>query len=171
MGKQWYAIRVKTGQEMRAVTQFQNQGFTLYYPQTIKCIRHAGQVKREPRAFFTGYLFLHLSVDERAWTKIRSTYGALGVVHFGSVYPAVPDAVIEMLQSREDDNGMIDLSKKRKFVSPFKEGEKVIVDEGACKGLEAVFLSLDGEQRAMILLNMLGGMVRTKVNLGALKSG
>lgn len=168
MCKQWYAVRTKPRQEEYAAEQFERQGFDVYLPKVMACVRQQGKVVREPRVFFPGYLFLHLAEDERRWTSIRSTYGALDVVHFGAIYPSIPTDFVQGLQARHGEDGLLDFTPG-KVVSPFAGGERVVIAAGACEGLEAVFLAAKGEQRALVLLNMLQGQVRAEVALGDLK--
>jgi len=127
----WFAIRTKPRQETVARDQLRNQAFEVYLPLVNTRITHARKVNWQPRPFFSGYLFMHLSQEERCWTTIRSTIGVLAAVSFGDFYPPVPDAAVNML-------------------------------DGSLKGLEAVFIEMRGEDRAVILLDWMHKKMRVE---------
>lgn len=166
--RQWFAVRCKPRQEFAARHELERQGFTVYLPQEIKLVRHARRMERIPRPFFPGYLFLHLAPEECRWTAIRSTPGAIGAVHFGACYPAVQDVVIEALRGFEGADGFI--CHGTDPVSPFESGERIIIREGQFSGIEGLFLRRSGEERAMVLLDVLHRQVKAKLPLALLKS-
>jgi len=149
--RSWFAVRTKPREEMKAQHQLELQGFEVYLPLVNTRITHARKVSWQPRSFFTGYLFLHLSKDEQRWTSIRSTIGVLAPVSFGHYYPPLPDAAIALLQDNHDDQGFIDVAATPK--SPFQAGEKVRLNDGSLQGFDAVFIEMRGQDRAMILLD------------------
>lgn len=161
MRRQWFAVRSKPRGELRAKAEFERQGFAVYLPLTLVRASHARKLSWQPRPFFAGYLFLHLAAEERCWTRIRSTFGAVGAVHFGALYPPVPDAVIEALRSSENDQGYIEL--ERTPAAPFRCGDRVRLLAGSMMGLEGLFKEMRGEDRAVILLDWLGRRISTEV--------
>jgi len=167
-GRQWFAVRCRPGREFAATHELERQGLAVYLPRELKLIRHARRMERVPRPFFPGYLFLHLAPAERRWTAIRSTPGALCAVHFGAFYPPVPDTVITSLKSLEDADGLI--CQGEDPVSPFKSGERVVVRDGQFSGIEGIFVCRSGEERAMVLLEMLQRQVKARLPLAVLKT-
>ena len=166
--REWFAVRVKPRQEEIARLHFLRQGFTVYLPQTVKTVRHARREKEVLRPFFSGYLFLYLAPEERNWTAIGSTIGAIGPVCFGNQYPAVPDWMIEELKGREDADGRIStLEYDRAFLKP---GSKVKVGPEDYEGLDGVFKEMRGQDRAVVLLEMLSRQVAAIVPLAALSA-
>jgi len=166
--RQWFAVRCRPGREFAARHELERQGFTVYLPQEMKLIRHARKMEKVPRPFFPGYLFLHLALAERRWTAIRSTPGAVCAVHFGACYPPVPEKVIAALKEFEDGDGFI--CRGEDIVSPFRQGERVVVREGQLSGIEGVFVCRNGDERAMVLLEMLQRQVKAKLSLASLKA-
>lgn len=166
--KQWFAVRCRPGREFVAMHELERQSFSVYLPQEMKLIRHARKMEKKPRPFFPGYIFLHLTANERRWMAIRSTHGTIGVVHFGACYPPVPDAVIAALKSIESSDGLI--CHGEDSVSPFKPGERVRVSDGNLSGIEGVFVCRNGNERAMVLLEMLHRQVKAKLPLASLKA-
>ena len=107
-------------------------------------------------ALFPGYLFveLDLGIDDPA--PIRSTKGCRGLVRFG-LHPApVPSEVIEPLQRSSSVSGHAP--------SPFKKGDLVRIEAGPFVGLNAVFDMAKGEDRARVLLTILGQRQRITVD-------
>lgn len=165
--QRWFAVRCKPGQECSAQQEFERQGLEAYLPREVKLIRHARKMTKVSRPFFPGYLFLHLAPAECRWTAIRSTRGAVCAVHFGVNYPSMPDAVIAAMKSLEDTSGFICQGEDPE--SPFESGERVMVRDGQFSGIEGVFVCRDGDERAMVLLEMLQRQVRAKLPLVSLK--
>ncbi len=154
--RQWFAIQTRVGKENYAREQFERQAFETYLPRILQRCSHAGRISWQERPFFPGYLFLHLAPDEQRWTSINSTYGTIGAACFGYYYPPVPDSVIDALQARHDDAGLITLPSSKKSGAPFKHGEKVRVVHGPMSDIEAVFQCRKGRDRVLILMNLMG---------------
>jgi len=166
--RQWFAVRCRPGKENAARREFEHQGMEAYLPRELKMIRHARKMEKKPRPFFPGYLFLHLALEECRWTAIRSTQGAISAVHFGAHYPFVPDAVITGMKSLENTSGFI--CQGEDSVSPFKSGERIMVRDGQFSGIEGVFVCRNGDERAMVLLEMLQRQVKARLPLAVLKA-
>lgn len=162
--RQWFAIRVKTGREAYARGQYERQGYSVYLPEALQRCSHAGRVKWEVRPFFPGYLFLHLAPEEQRWTSINSTYGAIRAVCFGSLYPPVPDEVVDALKARHGSDGLISLQRSR-WEAPFQHGQKVRVLSGVMSDIEGVFQCMKGRDRVVLLMHLLGRQSRVEFPL------
>jgi len=161
--RRWFAVRTKPRQETVARDQLAQQGFEVYLPLVNTRITHAHKVSWQPRPFFAGYLFVHLSREQQRWTTIRSTIGVLAPVRFGDFYPPLPAAAIEMLQSGHDEQGYINVSSKP--ASPFKTGDAVHLHDGSLKGLEGVFVEMRGRDRALVLLDWMQKKMRVEARV------
>ena len=159
--RSWFAIRTKPRQEIVARDQLKNQGFDVYLPLVNTRITHSRKVSWQPRPFFSGYLFMHLSKEQQQWTTIRSTIGVLAPVSFGDFYPPVPDAAIDILQSHHDEKGYINVAA-RYPASPFKAGDAVRLHDSSLDGLEGIFLEMRGQDRALVLLNWMQKAMRVE---------
>lgn len=163
MSRQWFAIRTQPRKEELAQTHYGRQGFVTYLPLILSVRRHARRIDQVQRPLFPGYIFLHLSMEERNWTTIGSTIGAIGPVRFGEYYPQVPDWVIEGMRAHEDEKGLI-----RRRNAQFKPGDRVTVIWNYVEELEGIFQATRGEERALILLEILRRQVPTVVPIMAL---
>ncbi len=164
----WFAVRTYINKEQLAKVNFENQGFKVYLP-TVKVLRrHARRVEHVEKAFFSGYLFLLLESPEKNWAIISSTRGAIQPVKFGKHYPPVPDRVIEELKSWEDENGLILLDKinKRKF----NPGDRVKVNFPELLEYSGIFKASRGDDRALILLDILKRQLEAVVPLSSVSS-
>ena len=79
----------------------------------------------------------------------------------------MPDQVIEELKTREDESGRIDLGS---IADRLKPGQNVRVMDGDLEGLGGIFQSKSGEDRAIILLDMLRRKVKTTVPVDAIEA-
>ena len=123
--------------------------------QAFKCFRPTHHIERIQRgrrttsaeSLFPGYLFIRLDQLNDNWHPIRSTRGVNQLVTFGKQPIAVADELIEQLKQR--------LSEKPQESVIFEPGDRVRINSGSYKELEAIFLSRDGAERIVILLQLL----------------
>ena len=160
--RKWFAIQTYAQKEPVAKINFENQGFKVYLPRIKTIRRHARRIEQVKKAFFPGYLFLHLKQHERQWQTIASTRGVINPVRFGNYYPPVPDWVVVELRSREDENGIIILNEK------YQAGDKVKISLPSNIDQTGIFKKLQGNERALILLDILQEQAKTVVPLSAL---
>ncbi|MBD8600020.1 transcription/translation regulatory transformer protein RfaH [Pseudomonas sp. W2Oct36] len=144
----WYLIQTKPRQEARAAEHLQRQQFECYRP-----VKH-GEKKRGSRApaeeeLFPGYLFIHMDQASDNWYPIRSTRGVARIVTFGGMPVPVQDALIEQIRQRL----LAPLAPPARVA--FQEGETVRITAEGFNDVEAIFLAADGDERAVILLNLL----------------
>jgi transcriptional antiterminator RfaH len=139
----WYLIQTKPRQETRAEENLRRQGFDCYRPHKQR--ESANGKTEEP--LFPGYLFIRLDRDLDNWYPIRSTRGVARVVSFGGEPTPVRDELIEQLRQRLASSCV---NKPR-----FQPGERVLLHGGSFNELEAIFVSADGDERSVILLNLL----------------
>ncbi|WP_313089590.1 transcription/translation regulatory transformer protein RfaH [Pseudomonas sp.] len=141
----WYLLQTKPRQECRAEEHLRRQHFECYRPHKPPV---PGQGKAQ-EALFPGYLFIRLDAQQDNWYPIRSTRGVARVVAFGGEPVPVRDSLIEQLRQR------LAAESRQHEPLPFKPGDRVQLNAGSFQDLEAIFVSRDGETRAVILLNLL----------------
>lgn len=156
---QWYLIQCKPRQEVRAEQNLRIQNFSCYCPQHMVEKIHRGKKTVIQQPLFPGYLFINLCKLSDNWHAIRSTRGVLRLVTFANEPLPVADAIIDDIQAR----------LSRVASQPlFKEGMPVAITEGPFRDLNAVFCRADGEERAIILLNLLNRQQHLRVPIRAL---
>ena len=157
--RSWYIIQCKAKESFRAAENLQNQGFEVFHPYIEVERLRAGKIKLINEPLFPYYLFIYLSDVTDNWRPIRSTRGVLKMLSFGTPPLKVPDKLIEELKQRIQP-----LAENL-----FKAGDEVLIDEGPLKGLKAIFETKQGDERVILLLNLLQKQQRVKVATRAIR--
>ena len=139
----WYLIQTKPRQEARAEEHLARQNFECFRP--LRAGPIDARKSRREEELFPGYLFIRIS-EENSWYPIRSTRGVCRIVAFGGQPCPVGESLIEQIRSR--------LSSATAPATQFIRGEAVLVRTGN-SDVQAIFLCDDGDERAVILLNLL----------------
>lgn len=163
-GPRWYAVRTKPRQEGRARANLENQGFAVYLPHTWLDRRKAGRWQRVREVLFPGYLFIAVDAAHQAMAPIRSTPGVLDLVRKASEPLIVGDGVIEQLWAVEQEVE----GQRATSPQPFETGDTLTIVAGPLAGLRGVFQMARGDDRVMILANLLGSERSLVVNLNHL---
>jgi transcriptional antiterminator RfaH len=160
----WYAVRTKPRQEALALENLLRQDYETYLPMIELRKRRRNKWVEVVEPLFPCYAFVHLDPDATDIAPIRSTLGVTGMVKFGNILTPVPDHVIGFLKKTEDEATGLHHSDKPLF----KKGEKVDIMEGPFAGLAGVYQIEKGEDRAMILIELLGRQNKVAVKLDAI---
>lgn len=155
----WYAIHTKARQEQVARENLQRQGFLTHLP-LIKAARHRrGRWHGTVEPLFPGYLFVQIDLDTQNSAPIRSTRGVIGMVRFGNGPQPMPHGIMQaLLNARLSEGDPIDPD------TLFEEGDRVTLVEGPMKGLTAIVQAKTGQDRVLILLDLLGRENRVAVS-------
>ncbi|WP_163930269.1 transcription/translation regulatory transformer protein RfaH [Paraferrimonas sp. SM1919] len=147
----WHLVYTKPKEEERAKVNLERQQLEVYLPVIEKTKTVKGKKTQVNEPLFTSYIFVRFDSSLFSVATINATRGVVKTVSYGSRLQLVADELIEHLKQRlsQQQNTPIELEK-------FAQGEKVMLTEGPFAYLEAVFQSSKGEDRAIILLNMLG---------------
>ena len=159
-GRIWHVVSCKPRQEAVAETQLRRQGFEVYLPRIATRQRRNGCWREGVQALFPRYLFVRVDRFQQSIAPIRSTRGAVGLVRFGGEPAVMPDAVVAAIHARESAGTGLHADPARRFAV----GERVAVLDGPLAGLDGIFASDDGEQRAVILMELLGKTNRVRVS-------
>lgn len=140
----WYLVQCKPRQDERAEAHLLRQGYACFRPQHSceRLVRKRRQTLVE--SLFPGYLFIQLADDDN-WAPLRSTRGVSRVVGFGGRPLPVTDSLIAQLQRRS-------VARAQSLLVP---GTSVRIVQGSFAELDAIFMSMDGEERVILLLNLL----------------
>ena len=155
----WYAVLCKPRGEEVAVTNLENQGYAVYLPRLLARHRRLGKWVNRIEPLFPRYLFLRLRDERQSLTPVRSTVGVSGMVRLGGQPAVVSDALIEALRARQDATVGVHLQR-----TVFAPGATVKFVEGPFSGLEGIFSKETGEERVIVLLDLLGKMNALKVD-------
>ncbi len=164
--KSWYLIYTKPRQEEVACTNLARQAYGVYLPRVRQARMRQGRRAMVVEPLFPRYLFINLDAHTDNWGPIRSTLGVALLVRFGQQPARVPDQLITFLKTREDAEGLHNWAKP-----VFEVGHRVRVAEGAFQGYEGILLAGTSRDRVVVLLDILGRQVRTKITVTQLEKG
>ena len=154
----WLLLQVKPRQEMRALENLERQQAQCYCPKIqVEKLRRGKRIQVE-EALFPGYLFINSRPQQTGltYTSIRSSRGVSKIVGFGTEPVIIPAALIEQLKLREN----IGLTWAEDLP---EAGDKINITEGLFKGLQALYSHADGQQRAIVLINLLHQQIPTSL--------
>ncbi|HJW28010.1 MAG TPA: transcription termination/antitermination NusG family protein [Saprospiraceae bacterium] len=156
----WYLIHTKPHKEKVAEQNLQRQGYKVYLPLLRQLRRRRGHWCEIIDPLFPSYLFVRLQVGQQNISPIRYTTGVRDLVRFAETGPAiVPDQIIDTLMRTADQStGLHHLRKPL-----LRVGSTVFIDKGPLSGLKGIFLAETGQERVVILLEMLGRENRVTV--------
>ncbi len=159
----WYVIQCKGGESFRAAEHLTNQGYEVFHPVLDVKRRRQGKPVMVTEPLFPYYLFIRLDQIVSNWRPIRSTRGVLRLLTFGNTPIAVPSALVEALRAQPH--------RQEGIHTYFSAGEKVTITDGPFKDLEAIFQRCKGEERAIVLLNVLQRPQHLNMPLDQLRKG
>ena len=160
---QWYCLRSESRKEHIATNNLQNLCFEVYLPVYCRVIRHARKITLAAKPVFPGYLFAAIQNDFQL-SQFKRTKGVKAVVSAGIKPISIHSSFIHQIKAKEDAQGYVQINQGR-----FQSGDLVNIQEGALKGLQGLFhCSLD-DQRAMLLVHLLGNMQRIEVGLNEIE--
>jgi len=160
--RRWYVVQTRPRDEATAVLHLSRQGFENYLPRFLKRRRHARKVDIVPTPLFPGYLFVALDLSASRWRSIQGTVGVSRLVCRGDSPAPVPEGIVEGIREREDAGGWVVMRP----ATALREGQSVEISNGPFAELRGIFEGLDSRERVVVLLNLLGREVRTRVPLG-----
>ena len=156
----WYLVHCKPRQDERAEEHLARQGYACYRPRMAQERLVRGRRRTLVESLFPGYLFIQLSPDAN-WAPLRSTRGVNRLVSFGGYPLQVSDQLIDSLQHRAQ-------SEPQPLLQP---GDPVRIVEGSFAELDAIFLSMDGEERVVLLMNLLNREQKLTLPLASVRKG
>ncbi|MDR1661153.1 MAG: transcription/translation regulatory transformer protein RfaH [Azoarcus sp.] len=147
----WYLIQTKPRLEKYALENLERQGYECYLPLLSAEKLRRGKLTVIDVPLFPRYLFIRLgtSGSDKSWGPIRSTKGVSTLVRFGNDPAKADDELIALLKSHEG-------ARQNAPERLFEPGERVQLIEGPFAGIEGIYQMTDGEQRAMVLIELLG---------------
>lgn len=163
IGKKWCVVRTHAHAENKAIENLRRQGFDTYLPQFRKTRSHARRKDIVSAPLFPRYCFVALDKALDRWHAIRSTIGVDHILGGESGPTSIRDEIVDELRRREDDNGFIQMDKKRRFSA----GEQVKLVSGLFSSCNALVEGMADKDRIVVLLDMLGRSVRMSVEESA----
>jgi len=155
----WYAVFCKPRGEETAAVNLDNQGYMVYLPRLLTQCRRAGEWVERIGPLFPRYLFLKPRDAAQSLGPVRSTLGVMNLVRFGGQPALIPDNVVEALRARHDPASGVHVQR-----TAFRPGAAVQIVEGPLRGLEGIFSKETGDERVIVLLDLLGKINSIRVS-------
>ena len=146
--QQWFVIKTQPKQEVRAECNLRVWGIKTFLPQTKERYNNpfTGLSSYVIRPLFPRYLFAQFEVNS-SYRRVCFTRGVHSVVNFGNGPASVDDEIIELIQQRVGDDGLVKLNDE------LNKGDPVMIDNGPLKDMVGIFqYDLRGTERVAILL-------------------
>lgn len=160
--RQWYVVHTQTRQERRAELNLRRQGFDAWLPLIRRARRHARRVDTVLAPLFPRYLFVQLDLAGQAWRSINGTFGVVRLLCNGDTPLVTPEGLVQEIKQRCDETGTI-LWPPRALSA----GDSVKVALGRFD-VEGIFQTTSGQDRVVLLINLMGREVRANVPLRGL---
>ena len=160
----WFAVQSKPRQEQVAQEHLQRQDFETYLPMLSVRRQRRGQWQTVVEPLFPRYLFIQIDINQQSLAPVRSTRGVAQLVRFGHLLHAVPDSVIAYLKQQESAA----TATREDDALPFKAGDQVRLLEGPFAGLTGVYTATTANERALLLVELLGRENELVVDLNSL---
>lgn len=148
----WYCVHTRPRAEAQALEHLQRQGFECLLPRLQRTAVRNGRRQVTVEALFPRYLFLRADAATTSLASVRSTRGAVDLVRTAGQPDVVPEEFINALLAQANSEGLLVQPEHRLL-----PGERVAITDGPLAGLQGVFDQAQGEHRAMVLLEFLGG--------------
>ena len=150
MTQHWYVVRTKPRKEDFLAEQMEIRRIEIYNPRIR--VQAVNPRARRIKAYFPGYVFVHLDLDKSGTFSLQYIPGAAGLVSFGGEVADVPDGLVHAIRQRVDE---INTAGGELF-DVLKLGQTVIIHSGPFTGYEAIFdARLPGSDRVRVLLKLL----------------
>lgn len=130
------------------------QGYVCVRPMCKRERVVRGHLKTKIESLFPGYIFIQM-FDDSNWSPLRSTRGVSHVVSFGGRPLAVSEKLVgDLLQRAEIE-----------LTPAYKIGDNVRLAAGNYAELDAIFMAMDGEDRVILLIQLLSRRQQVSVPL------
>jgi transcriptional antiterminator RfaH len=153
-GSSWFVVKTLPNKERVARVNLEMQGVTVFCPRFRKTVRKGSRFQEKTLPLFPGYVFAALPQDPALWRQVQNSRGVAYLLRQGAtgIPIPVPDKIMADLFSACEEE---EIRPERPI---FQRGEAVVVEQGPMSGLTAKVLTLDGQGRVAILLDIMGGV-------------
>ncbi len=155
----WYVVHTQPRSEGKAAFHLHRQRFRVYLPRYRRTVRHARREEVVAAPLFPRYLFIAFDASSCAWRAVLSTVGVSHLIVNADGPMPVPEGVVEAIQARQQDDGLITLAEAR----PLHSGDLIIIGEGPFADCMALFESRDPNHRVTLLMTIMGRETRIQM--------
>ena len=155
----WYLIKTKSNAHVTARAHLKRQGFDVFMPLISKTTKKSNKFVDTTAPLFPGYLFMGSALDPVPWKSVNGTRGVSKAVKLDGVYRPVNTNVIEGLQSRCNEDSII------QRINNIITGDRIKIEQGPFAEFICTVDQIRDEQRAWVLIDLLQQQIRAQVSL------
>jgi transcriptional antiterminator RfaH len=157
LDKKWFIAQIKPNSYNSAIQNLERQGFETFLPKMEMTQRQKNKFVAKNVYVFPGYIFVCFDPHITTWSKINSTYGVSRIVAFNKKPSVISsDLILELKIRYEINSNSIQKEKLQK-------GDSIKFFSGPFTDLIAKIESVDEKNRIWILLEVMGGTQRLKL--------
>jgi transcriptional antiterminator RfaH len=145
----WYAVQTRPGAEAAAQRSLESLDLEVLFPKTRRLRQRSSSSARPAvKPLFPGYLFARFC-PAQSLHSVRYSRGICRVLGAGPVPLPVEDEIIDDINARVADDGLVQLDEPS-----WQPGDRVEIENGPLQGWSGVFeRALSDQRRIVILLN------------------
>ena len=155
----WYLLQIKPNAHVTARNNLRRQGFDVFLPLVIKTTKKNGKFLDTKTQLFPGYLFMGTSIDPVPWKSVNGTRGISRAVTLDGVYRSVSAQIVEGLQHRCDNDGVI------QSLNDIVPGDRGKIERGPFSEFICTVEQIKDDLRAWVLIDLLQQQIRAEVSL------
>ena len=155
----WYLLQTKPNAHVTACNNLRRQGFNVFLPLITKTSKKNGKFLDVKAPLFPGYLFMESSINPIPWKSVNGTRGISKAVTLDGVYRFVSADIIEGLQRRCDNDGII------QSLNDIAPGDRSKIERGPFADFICTVDQIKDDQRAWVLIDLLQQQKRVIVRL------
>lgn len=159
MGKNWYAIYVKSRHEFVAYHELLKKGVESYLPQICKSRQWKDRRKMVSFPLFPGYLFIRIDPNPIEVSRVLKVRGVVSVICSKKGYPtSVPEDEINSLKV------LVDSGKELDIYPHLTEGTRVLVTRGPLAGAKGTVEKKELQYMLVVSIELLGRSLGVKIH-------
>jgi transcriptional antiterminator RfaH len=146
----WYVMQSKPNKEDALHKQLLMREIEVFYPRIL--VNPVNPRSRKVKAYFPGYLFVHVDLSITGSSTLQWMPFARGMVSFDNEPAMVPDNLLQAIRNRI---GEVNAAGGQVF-DGLKKGDMIYIQDGPFEGYEAIFdVRLPGSERVRVLIEWL----------------
>ena len=157
--KKWLIAQIKPNSYDVATRNLERQGVEVFLPKMEITTKKENRFIYKNEFVFPGYMFVGFKPHKFNWTKINSTYGVSRVLAFNKKPSEISHHLIMALKNKYEEN--FDIIPKEIF----QKDDLIKFNSGPFFDLIAKIESVSDNNRIYVLLEMMGGYRKLKLNL------
>ena len=155
----WYLLQTKPSAHFTACEHLRRQGFEVFLPVIIKTTKTKGKFLDNKVPLFPGYLFMGTSMECIPWKSVNGTRGISKAVTLDGIYRPLSLYIIEGLQSRCDEHGVL------RRLNDVVAADRVKIERGPFAEFICTVDQIKDDRRTWVLMDILQQQIRAEVSL------